>query len=264
MAFGKALLKSGIPSPASQRSEEEEIVVMGNGPSLRKTIEEHLPYLMARHRMAVNFAANAPEFFSLRPDFYILADPHFFTGNEKDANVAKLWNHLSAIDWDMTLFLPLRYKGHWREMVKMLPSNVKIKKFNLTPSDGRGWIIDKLTDWGLVMPRPRNVLIPAIMMAIREGFKKIEIVGADHSWLQSLWVDDKNRVVSVQPHFYKDNDKELDRVAQEYAGYHLHDILGSMTIAFKAYFDIEAYAHKKGVAIINATPGSYIDAFRRK
>ena len=49
-----------------------------------------------------------------------------------------------------------------------------------------------------------------------------------------------------------------------YAGLHLHDVLGSMTIAFRSYWAVKAYAESIGVKIINATPGSMIDAFERR
>ena len=113
------------------------------------------------------------------------------------------------------------------------------------------------------MPRPRNVLIASIMVALREGYRRIDLVGADHTWSRDIWVDDRNRVISVQKHFYEDNAKEFERVAQEYAGYHLHDILNSLTIAFRSYHQIAAYAASIGADIRNCTPGSFIDAFPR-
>lgn len=260
--LGKAILKSG---KASGREGERHggIVVMGNGPSLRDVISTQRDVLMSVDRMAVNFAANAPEFFEISPQYYILADPHFFTGMDTDENVRHLWSHLGQVDWPMILWLPLRYSREAESVTGTLGKNVRLKWYNLTPSEGGGALTRLLTDAGLVMPRPRNVLIPAIMCAIREGYKDIILTGADHSWLQSLWVDDSNRVVSVQPHFYKDNKKELDRVAETYKGYHLHDILGSMVVAFRSYFEIESYARRRGITIRNATPGSFIDAFDR-
>ncbi len=261
-SLGKAVLKSGRPT-AKESSRSGEIVVMGNGPSLRDVISEQRDVLMSVDRMAVNFAANAPEFSDLRPQYYILADPHFFTGMEADENVRTLWDNLGKVDWKMTLWLPLRFRREALRVVSRLGKNVRLKWYNLTPSEGGGAVTRFLIDAGLVMPRPRNVLIPAIMCAIREGYKEIVLVGADHSWLQLLCVYDATRVVSVQPHFYKDNKKELDRVAETYKGYHLHDILGSMTVAFRSYFDIERYARRRGISIRNATPGSFIDAFDR-
>lgn len=266
-ALCKAVLLSRRVDKRERRREGSRIIVMGNGPSLKRVIAEDFEVLMSTPRMAVNFAANAPEYNRLRPEYYVMADPHFFFGAESDPNVARLWESLRATDWDMTLWLPARYRRRLTRggagLLAGLPGCVKVKWFNMTPSEGCGMLTVKLIDWGLVMPRPRNVLIPAVMCAIREGYEEIVLVGADHSWLQSLWVDDKNRVVSVQPHFYADNHKELDRVAQEYAGYHLHDILQSMTVAFKSYFDIKSYSERRGVKIYNATEGSFIDAFDR-
>lgn len=114
------------------------------------------------------------------------------------------------------------------------------------------------------MPRPRNVLIPSIMIGIWLGYKEIYVVGADHTWSKTLEVDANNTVISVQPHFYEDNKAEAARVASVYADVKLHEIMYSFHVAFKAYHQIEDFARKMGVNIYNATPGSFIDAFRRR
>lgn len=260
----KVALMSRRPASRVKRGEAEEIVVLGNGPSLRHTLDTDMPSLMKRSRMAVNFAANAPEFALLRPDFYVMADPHFFNianQNAADPNVLRLWDALRRVDWPMVLYVPCK-------RVKMAEacvagSSVSVKGFNLTPAEGLSPLVYPVYNMGLGMPRPRNVLIPSIMIAIREGFKTIYIAGADHTWSRTLGVDDQNRVVSVQPHFYKDNAKEHARVAQEYAGYRLHDILKSLYIAFRSYHIIKRYARSKGISIYNISPGSFIDAFPR-
>lgn len=71
-------------------------------------------------------------------------------------------------------------------------------------------------------------------------------------------------MVSVQPHFYKEDDDEKKRVVNEYRSYRLHQILESFRVAFESYHRIARYARRAGVNIYNATPGSYIDAFERK
>lgn len=85
-----ALMSKGV-SPQSSAGEGRSVVVMGNGPSLRKTIDEDGEWLCSHDLMAVNFAANTPDFFKLRPRFYVMADGHFFSGNATDPNVARLW-----------------------------------------------------------------------------------------------------------------------------------------------------------------------------
>lgn len=209
----------------------------------------------------MNFAANAPEFFSLKPQFYVLADPHFFCGHATDPNVERLWQNLGKADWPMTLYVPCPQAKIAKAALAGTP--LTVKGFNLTPGEGAKALVHPLYAAGLAMPRPRNVLIPSIMIGIREGFRSIYIAGADHTWSRTLGVDDQNRVVSVQPHFYKDNAKERARVCTEYAGYHLHDILRSLYIAFRSYHQIAAWASRRGVSIYNISPGSYIDAFPR-
>lgn len=257
----KAAVMSRRPAKKTRRPAEEELVILGNGPSLRHTLDHEEAALTRRHRLAVNFAANAPEFFSLRPQFYVLADPHFFSGRATDPNVERLWQNLGRADWPMTLYVPCPQVSAARSALAGTP--LRIKGFNLTPGEGAAALVHPLYAAGLAMPRPRNVLIPSIMIGIREGFRRIYIAGADHTWSRTLGVDDQNRVVSVQPHFYKDNAEEQTRVCAEYAGYHLHDILRSLYIAFRSYHQIAAWASRRGVSIYNISPGSYIDAFPR-
>jgi hypothetical protein len=61
----------------------------------------------------------------------------------------------------------------------------------------------------------------------------------------------------------EDNEEEKKRVATEYHNYPLHQILQSLYIAFRSYFDIADYAKTKGIDILNITPDSFIDAFPR-
>lgn len=261
--LGKVLLISGIPSSAG-KSRLSRLIIMGNGPSLRDTICNHSQLLATSDSLAVNFAANTEEFRSLHPQLYVLADPHFFAteenGESYDPNVATLWERLKEVDWGMTLYIPCRVKSP-ASIEKN--GHIQIKRYNLTPGEGLSGPVHRLYRMGLAMPRPRNVLIASIMVALREGYRDIAIVGADHTWSRDLWVDDNNRVISVQKHFYKDNKNEFERVAKEYEGYHLHDILNSLTIAFRSYHQINAYAATLGARIVNCTPGSFIDAFPR-
>ncbi len=261
--LGKCLLLSRPVGRLKKQEKRDTLIIMGNGPSLRSTISEEGEALRQASLMAVNFAPNSPEFFSLRPRYLVLADPHFFEGVGKDTNVDRLWKNLKKVDWEMTLFVPVSRRRQVREMLEKAGEHVSIEGMNLTPAEGIGALRRFLYRKGLAMPRPRNVLIPALMMALRLGYPDVRLVGADHSWSKTLWVDDQNRVISVQPHFYEDNEKERERVASEYAGYHIHHIYRSLAVAFASYFDIEEYARKEGAAITNCTPGSFIDAFPR-
>ena len=240
---------------------DRPLVVLGNGPSLNKTLEEQRERLAGCDLMAVNFAANAPVFSELRPKYYILADPFFFSGKDVE-NLVKLWRGLAQVDWPMSLLVPVEMRKKAEALVAG-NTNINVLTFNAVGVEGFGCFRNMAYGSRLAMPRPRNVLIPAIMCGIWLGYSTIYIAGADHSWMQTIYVDDNNHVVSVQPHFYSDSEQERARVYAEYEGYRLHDIVHSFYVAFRAYHDIRAFADHRGVSIVNITPGSYIDAFPR-
>ncbi len=256
----KIPLMSGKPSPRNAAPREQTAIVMGNGPSLRDAIENHRDFIMAHPRLAVNLSALTPDFRDLRPQFYILADIAFFL-KEKTGKVPALWKALCEVDWPMTLFVPASARR--MPEVSRLPANISVKFYNLTPAEGFDCLMRPLYDSGLAMPRPRNVLIPSIMCLMREGFRRILLIGADHNWSRTLWVTDRNRVVSVQPHFYKDDDEELKRAEDIFKNVRIHEVYENYAIAFRSYFNVKAYADSRGVEILNATPGSFIDAFPR-
>lgn len=237
------------------------IIVMANGPSLAATIAGSMPVLQSNDTLSVNFAPIAPEFAQIRPKYHVLADPLFF-GDESPENVKKLYEQLNKADWEMTLFVPVKFV----KKVRSLVSNpfITVKGFNNIGAEGFKWLERLLYRRRLAMPRPRNVLMPAIMCAIWSGYDTIYVTGADHSWMQTISVDADNNVISVQPHFYKDGEKEQKRVDTMYRNFRLHQIVESFAIAFKSYHTLQDFAAKSNIKIYNSTPGSFIDAFPRK
>lgn len=258
----KAIAKTVLLSrPCSKiGGADGRIFILANGPTLADTIKTHGNLLKTAPCLAVNFAAIADDFMMLKPRYYVLADPHFFSTDSENANLKKLRDALAGVDWQMTLFVPVKYKKQAR---LLYGKGVDIKTFNSTGVEGLRALSHFLFRIGAAMPRPRNVLIPSLMLAVGMGYNEIIIFGADHSWMKTLSVTDENEVVSIQPHFYSDGEEEKARVRHEYRNYRLHQIVESFAVAFKSYHDIEAYACTRGAHLINATPGSFIDAFDR-
>ncbi len=253
------LLSRSVKLP---KADTETMVIMANGPSLNETLRDNADALRRLPTLAVNFAANADIFFDIKPCYYLMVDPVFFGDDTNVPALRQLRDNLTRVDWQMTLLVPRRQASLIANLIKLNP-HVDITPINVVGIEGWHWLENFAYDHALGMPRPRNVLIPAIMTAIAIGYKNIIITGADHSWMKTLSVDDQNHVISVQPHFYKDHAEEQRRVDTTYRGLRLHDVVYSFYIAFKSYHNIARYARHRHIDIINATPGSYIDAFTR-
>lgn len=257
----KSLLKLALhPRRAAIKAEPRPrpLIILGNGPSLNDTMADHAAALRANPLMAVNFFANSPVFSELKPEFYVLADPHFFD-SAADPNVSRLLAALEAVDWPMTLFVPFGARCSIKNGM------VAVKRYPMTAIEGARTLERAAYSLRLGMPRPRNVLIPAIMVGAWLGFGEIYIVGADHTWPRTVSVNERNEVVSVQPHFYKEDERELDRIRVTYLGVRLHELLDSWRIAFGSYHRIRRWADGRGLKIFNATtPESFIDAFERR
>ena len=250
--------KSAKINPAN--SATNQLIILGNGPSLRTNLDNDLDLLRSADTLAVNFAANTPEFSEIQPTYYLLADPHFFDKAGEDPNVGRLIENLNSITFPMTLFVPA---GARKADSYFHNHNLTVKHFSFTAVEGYTWFENAMMNSHRGMPRPRNVLIPSIMVGIWLGYKEIYLLGADHSWLKTLSVNDRNEVVSIQPHFYKEDSREQQRVNEVYVNRQLHEVLESMMIAFKSYHRIREYADRCGTQIFNSTPGSLIDAFER-
>ena len=113
------------------------------------------------------------------------------------------------------------------------------------------------------MPRPHNVMVPAIFIAIKLTNKNVFLSGVDHSWLRELHVDNDNKVLFYNQHFY---DKDIKAKQFDYSGQRymkLHEILNTMSKAFESYHILQEYAEYKQIKIINLTQNSYIDAFEK-
>lgn len=241
----------------------EELLILANGPSLNRTVQNSMPFVRQKTLLAVNFCVSSPMFEELRPELYLIADPLFWIVPEK--RVQLFQGLAEKTTWPMTLFVPARARKNkeWQKMLAGNP-NIQLCIYNTTPIEGFqpfcNWVFRK----GLGVPRPHNVLIPSIAIGLRLPFRKIYLAGADHSWLPEITVTDDNVVLMHQKHFYDQNKSQAATVKQENLNSaRLYTILYHMYVAFKSYFVLEAYARKLGKEVINVTPGSYIDAFKR-
>ncbi|MBQ4344613.1 MAG: hypothetical protein IJC40_01755 [Muribaculaceae bacterium] len=247
----------------TQFSNNEELVILANGPSLNSTVQNSNDFICDKTLLAVNFAVTSPMFEQLKPELYLIADPLFWIVPEKRE---QLFGTLAEkTTWEMTLFVPCRALKDkmWQPLIAK-NQNIKLCIYNTTPIEGFKFFCNFIFKRGYGVPRPHNVLIPSIAIGLRLPFKRIYLAGADHSWLPEVTVTDDNVVLMHQKHFYDQNKSKSETVKQEnLKSARLHTILYHMYVAFKSYFVLKDFADTQDKEVINITPNSFIDAFKR-
>lgn len=269
----RILLQSNFIGIVPHKTQTKPLLILGNGPSLNDTLKNNpLVVLQGFDLMAVNAAACSEQFSALQPKLYILNAVTYF---QNDSQLSPFYiqakNDLfdalkEKTRWNMTLLVPFRAKKSI-DFQKLLKSNanLQVSYFNQTPAEGLTYWSHLWYNLGWGMPRPHNVLIPGIMVGIRLGYKTIGLVGADHSWLADLSVNENNEALLRHVHYYATDGtqpmKVEDRIDRPRK---LHEIIHKFYLSFKGYWQIKAYANAKHVSIINASSISMIDAFERK
>ena len=269
----RILLQSNFTGIVQHKTQTKPLLILGNGPSLNDTLKNNPAAILQEFDlMAVNAAACSEQFSALQPKLYILnAVTYFQNDSELSPFYIQAKNDLfealkEKTRWDMTLLVPFRAKKSIEfQMLITSNPNLTASYFNQTPVEGLKFWSHRWYNLGWGMPRPHNVLIPGIMVGIRLGYKTIGMVGADHSWLADLSVNENNEALLRHVHYYATDGtqpmKVEDRIDRPRK---LHEIIHKFYLSFKGYWQIKAYAKAKHVSIINASSISMIDAFDRK
>ena len=251
------------------KARHKDLVVLGNGPSLKTFLKKQQSFLTGKASLAVNHFADTDAFIAVKPEFYMINVPEFWIENV-DVDVLNKRNNLienlvKKTSWKMNLILGVGAlkSEKWQQIAVQNP-NISIYYINPTPVEGFKWFRFFCYKHHCGMPRPHNVLIPSLMAGINMKFKTIYVAGADHSWLEELFVADDNTVYLTQRHFYDAQTARPDVMKKMGKNRRrLHEILHKFMLSFKAYFDINEYAKSQNVKILNVTKGSFIDAFER-
>jgi hypothetical protein len=252
-------------------SADKEIFILGNGHSLKESFHKHGEMLKEKSLMAVNYFGLSNEYTIYKPKYYIAIDRIMYVDNYDEVyenKNQKLFKKLAnTTDWDMILFMPHDAKKYnkWQSYLKY-NNHIKIIYINLTPIEGNKAFRHFAFNKNYGMPRPFNILVAAIYSAIKMDINKIYLLGADHSWLRDIIVDEKNELLIVDNHFYDETSnprKYYYNLEEGKKEIKYHEALFAFMTSFKSYYILKEYAKSKSIKIINCTKKSYIDAFEK-
>ncbi|MFH0761602.1 MAG: hypothetical protein V2A67_08885 [Bacteroidota bacterium] len=248
----------------------DELFILANGPSLKQDLEEFPGLFLNRQLLCVNQFVLSDEFERLRPQYYIFLDIGFFR-DKTIPRVAEVTHKvidafIAKTTWPLTIMIPAegRNSRFCRELTASgIP--VTFACFNRTRVDGWQPVRHCLYRSQAGMPPPQNVLIGALMAAITIGYKRIVVVGADHSWHQGLELGMDGILKSAENHFY---DKQPWKVAYQHPERKqlttVPDFFHELYRTFLSHQLIREFADSRGVTVINASRVTFIDAFERR
>lgn len=249
--------------------EGEACFVLGNGPSLFQDVADRLDFLSNQQVICVNQFANSEWFEKIKPSYYVLVDPMWWLDSApqqtivmRDALISSL---LEKTNWKLYLLLPHEAKKLYDSKLSN-SKYIQLVYFNRTPFWGARKLVYKLYDHGLGMPQAQNVLIAALFLSMRLGFKQIALLGADHSWHESLVLDENNQVCVRYGYFDNRTPKLAPFTIDGSTGniFTMGKIFLAVGRMFESYQEIEMYSCHLGVKITNLSSVTFIDAFKRK
>jgi hypothetical protein len=270
LAVIKVVILSRYARGIEKSVQEKECVILGNGPSFNTLYTDYKGFLEGRDLICVNMFPATSLYEVLKPSMFITSAPEFWLDGMDavyETERKKLFNALAEkTRWPLKLFIPFsaRKSKEWQMKIATNPE-IKVIYYNDTGVEGWKTLIYWLFRKNLAMPRPHNVLSPAIFNAISQGYKTIWLWGADHNQFLELSVDEDNIAMISHRHFYDFSSATPDVMRKMGTGRRkVHEILHKFMLTFEAYHVLRDYAEKNGVKIYNPSPGSLIDAFERK
>lgn len=236
-----------------QPAKKKELSLVLNGPSAKRTVK----YLDPEKTdvMMVNLAPLTPLYKELKPKYLCICDSCY---TKKMKRNFSLKNELLKMNEDITIFLP----HYLKDQNIFSKTNLKIKYvFSPTGLTFAGYdvISYKLMEKNLMVPEYNNICIMAIYVAIQLGYKKIYLYGADENFVKEMTVDDNNRIMRRDDHYYG---KGVMCESAEH-GYDMEIMMYMMYRIFNGLKKLKKYADKENVSIINMSDDSWIDCFKR-
>lgn len=248
--------------------QNQEATILANGPSAREIVNERKELIKGTDLLVVNDFGNTEFFFDLKPKYYILLDPTYFNFsfkhpglNEKNEdttriNKLRLFNNLKEVDWPMQLFVPSGC--NIKTFISLFDANpnINVISFNATRVLGFDGFQNVMYGHGLGLPTSRNVIIPAMILMVILGYKKVFLYGCEISWTKTMDVDPENgQMFFNDRHFYsKDEIRYFGKGAYLWW-------LEAISEMLRGVEQVAKFAKSNGVHIVNRTKGSFIDSF---
>lgn len=257
----KAIVWSKFPQKNSP-VQRQNCVILGNGPSLTDSLLHHRDFILASDIFCVNLFATTNYYTELKPQNYLLLDDAFMNPNHERAQLA-IKHLVKDTTWKINVYIPYKFKKT-SYIADAFSTNPLITPlyFNYTVIDGFDWLRFWMYKKDIGMPQSQNVLIASTFKCINLGYKKVYLLGADHTWHEDLRLNEHNEIVADDTHFYGNRVYQVKQFVGHEESYLAAQFL-SLHKVFKGYEVLARYAKYRKVEVVNASKRSYIDVFEK-
>ncbi len=268
-----SLLKVAFLSSFSVKlplAKKKSCVILGNGPSLKESLEQNLELLKKHDLICVNNFAYSDYFEILKPQYYVLLDPLYFAYDDKTIenreSITASIEKFKTISWPIVFLLPVKAKKSYLvNSILTNNKNIAIYYFNYVVIEGFAKFRHFVFKKELGMPQCQNVLSASLFLSINLGYQEIYLLGADHSWHEQFSIQKNNKILIEVSHFYdKPNEKKVVRGEIAEDTNNVAKFFLSLYKAFRAFDVIKQYADYRNIKVYNASSKSYIDSFEKK
>jgi hypothetical protein len=261
---GRTLVRAGqllAPKPRLTKLERELLArnrifedchrgrrafVIGTGPSLQgqdiSSLGSDITYAMSafwKHESTKNW----------QPTYYCLSDPIYFDGSEQ---MRAFFRSLTEHIYDSTFFIPTYGRPAVREQ-KLLPED---KTYWLLFAGELNTFTGPAIDFTEPIPAVWTISHLCLMAAIYMGCSPIYLIGLDHDWLSHR---------NEHQHFYQGQAglESHPEVKPSLSAHSYRVTMEAVLIVWKGYEVLKELARRKGLTILNATNGGFLDVFDR-
>lgn len=252
-------------------SSKENLIILGNGPSLNKDFDNLVKVNRNKFDiLGVNSFSRTDYYDKIKPDYYFLLDNYYWKKDLAEDHIqdrdAIIKNIIEKTDWKMVILAPTEVRNSAFCNSLMTNKNITFSFFNRLPINGFESLRSFLVGKKLGIFSGQNVILGALSVSLNLDYKKIYLLGVDHSLHMTMKVNNGNEVLVNQKHFYKEEDRGHVKYSRDHdeKALKINELFNVWATAFGEYVTIENYAKKKNIKIYNLTCDSFIDAFERK
>lgn len=230
------------------RHAGQRCFILGNGPSVKAL---DLSLLKGETIFSVSNGYLHEGYASIAPRYHCL--PQITYGRMTRADVIAWFTEMHQHLGDAELFLNETEAALVQELG--LFTSRKVHYLALRES------FDELVNRDVInisepVPRVESVPIMALMIAMYMGFSEIVLLGVDHDHFKT-----GQYVYAFDPKTQKNKDFSVSNDGQVLTS--RHDDFQSLARLWRQYRVLREIAEKKGIGIVNATPGGELDEFPR-